>query len=85
MHEMWVCMLFNIMISNATVFPLPELHIAWGYNWATWPQGDISSGDWISRLGVGSKASDLALENTSCYEISDKSYLAEKAKTHKGL
>jgi hypothetical protein len=49
------------------------------------PQGDINSGDWPSRLGVGRKVSDFTLENTSCYEISNKSDLSEKAKTHKGL
>jgi uncharacterized protein (DUF2235 family) len=52
---------------------------------SAWPQGDINSGDWLSRLGVGRKASSLTLENTSCYEISNKSDLSEKAKTHKGL
>jgi hypothetical protein len=64
---------------------IPELPSAWGYTWATWPQGDINSGDWPSRLGVGHKASNLTLENTYCYEISNKSDLSEKAKTHKGL
>jgi hypothetical protein len=49
------------------------------------PQVDINSGDRLSRLGVGRKSSDLALENTSFYEISNKSDLSEKAKTHKGL
>jgi hypothetical protein len=61
---------------------VPDLHSAWGYNWATRPQGDIHSTDWPSRLDVGRKASDLTLENTSCYEISNKSYLSEKAKIH---
>jgi hypothetical protein len=42
---------------------VPELPSARGYNWATRPQGDINSGDWPSRMGVGSKASDLTLEN----------------------
>jgi len=63
---------------------VPELPSARGYNWATRPQGDINSGDWPSRLGVGRKASDLTLENTSCYEISNKSDLSEKAKLTKG-
>jgi hypothetical protein len=64
---------------------VPELPSAWGYNWATRPQVDIHSGDRLSRLGVGRKSSDLALENTSFYEISNKSDLSEKAQTHKGL
>jgi hypothetical protein len=64
---------------------VPELPTAWGYNWATLPQGDINSGDWPSRLGVGRKASDLILENTSWYEISKRVDLSEKAKILKGL
>jgi hypothetical protein len=64
---------------------VPELPSAWGYNWATRPQGDMNSGDWPSRLGVWPKASDFVLQNTSCYEISNKSDLSEKAKIHKGL
>jgi hypothetical protein len=64
---------------------VPELSSAWGYNWATQLQADINSGDWPSRLGVGCKASDPTLENTSCYEISNKSDLSEKANIHKGL
>jgi hypothetical protein len=64
---------------------VPELPSAWGYNWATRPQGDINSVVCTSRLGVGRKASDLTLENTSCYEISNKSDLSKKAKTHKRL
>jgi hypothetical protein len=64
---------------------VPELPSAWGYNWANRPQGDINSGEWSSRLGVGRKASDLTLENTSCYELSNKSDLSEKAKIHKGM
>jgi hypothetical protein len=44
-----------------------------GYNWAIRPQGDINSGDWPSRLGAGWKASDLTVQSTSCYEISNKS------------
>jgi hypothetical protein len=43
-----------------------ELPSAWGYSWATRSQGDINSGDWSSRFGVGRKASDLTLENISC-------------------
>jgi hypothetical protein len=49
-----------------------ELPCAWGYSWATRPQGDINSGDWSSRLGVGRKASDLTLENISCCEVSNR-------------
>jgi hypothetical protein len=64
---------------------VPELPSSWDYNWTTRPQGDVNSGDWPSRLGVGRTASDLTLENTSCYEISNKSDLPEKAKTHSGL
>jgi hypothetical protein len=64
---------------------VPELHSAQGYNWATRPQGDINYGYWPSRFRVGHKASDLILENTSCCEVSNKSDLSEKAKTHKGL
>jgi hypothetical protein len=63
---------------------VPELPSSWGYNWATWPQGDINSGDWPSRLGVGRKASNLILENTCCYEISNKSDLPDKPKSTKG-
>jgi hypothetical protein len=61
---------------------VPELPSVWGYNWATRPQGDINPGDWRSRLRVGRKASDL--ENTFCYEISNKSDLSEKAEIHRG-
>jgi hypothetical protein len=25
---------------------VPELSIAQGYSWASWPQGDVNSGDW---------------------------------------
>jgi hypothetical protein len=64
---------------------VPELPSAWEYNWATRPQRDINSWDWPSWLGVGRKTSDPTLENTSCYLISNKSDLSEKAKTHKGL
>jgi hypothetical protein len=35
---------------------------AWEYNCATRPQGDVYSGEWSSRLGVGRKASDLTVE-----------------------
>jgi hypothetical protein len=49
---------------------VPELPTACGYRWATRPQGDINSGDWSSKLGVGRKASDLTLENISCCEVS---------------
>jgi hypothetical protein len=62
-----------------------ELPSAWGCDWAVRPQGVINSGDWPSRLGVGCMANVLTLENTSCCEISNKSELSEKAKTHKGL
>jgi hypothetical protein len=31
------------------------------YNCATLPLGDINTGTWSSRLGVGRKADDLAL------------------------
>jgi hypothetical protein len=64
---------------------IPELPSSRVCRRVTRPQGDINSGDWPSRLGVGGKARDLTLENTSCYEISNKSDLSEKAKTHKGL
>jgi hypothetical protein len=60
-----------------------ELLSAWGCNWAVQPQGVINSGVW--PLGVGHMANVLTLENTSCCEISNKSELSEKAKTHKGL
>jgi hypothetical protein len=63
---------------------VPELPSAWEYNRATRPQGDLNSGDWPSRLGVGCKTSDITLENTSCYEISNKSDLSEEAKHTKG-
>jgi hypothetical protein len=33
---------------------------AWGYNWATLSLGDINTGTWSSRLGVGHKADYLA-------------------------
>jgi hypothetical protein len=49
-----------------------ELPSARGYNWATRLQEDINSGHWPSRFGVGFKARDLTLENTSCYEMSNK-------------
>jgi hypothetical protein len=55
---------------------VPELPSAWGYNWDTRPKVNINSGDWPSRLGLGHKASDLILENISCYEISNKSDLS---------
>jgi hypothetical protein len=42
---------------------VPALPSAWRYNWATRPQGDINSGGWPPRLGVGRKVSDLTLEN----------------------
>jgi hypothetical protein len=44
---------------------VPGLPSAWGHNWATWPQGDINSGEWPSRLRIGCKASDptLLLQN----------------------
>jgi hypothetical protein len=45
---------------------VPELPSAWGYNWAIRPQGDINSGDWPSRFGIGRKVSDLTLENIYC-------------------
>jgi hypothetical protein len=68
---------------------VPELTSAWGYNWATHPQGDINSGDWPSRLGVGSKASNLTLEKLNATKsqtrIARWIILPEKAKTHKGL
>jgi hypothetical protein len=35
---------------------VPELPSARGYSRATRPQGDINSGDWSSRLGVGRRA-----------------------------
>jgi hypothetical protein len=34
---------------------------AWGYNWADLSLGDINTGTWSSKLGVGRKADDLAL------------------------
>jgi hypothetical protein len=49
----------------------PEVHelpIVWGYSWATWPQGDINSGDWSSRLGVGHRANNPALLKMYCSE-----------------
>jgi hypothetical protein len=64
---------------------VPEIPNASGYDWAIRPQGDINSGDWPSKLAVRRKASDLTLENTYCYEISNKSDLSGKAKTHKVL
>jgi hypothetical protein len=60
---------------------VPELLGAWGYNWATQPEGDINSGHWPSRIVVGLKASDLTLENTYCYEISDKNCRMDLSKT----
>jgi hypothetical protein len=33
-----------------------------GYNWVTLFLGDINTGNWSSRLGVGSKADDLAVQ-----------------------
>jgi hypothetical protein len=63
---------------------VPELPSAWGHNWVTQAQGDINPGHWPSRLGVGHKASDLTLENTSCYEISNKSDLSEMPKSTRG-
>jgi hypothetical protein len=35
---------------------------AWGYNWVTVSLGDTITGIWSSRLGVGCKADDLALQ-----------------------
>jgi hypothetical protein len=35
---------------------VPELPSALGYSRATRPHGDINSGDWSSRLGVGRRA-----------------------------
>jgi hypothetical protein len=34
---------------------------AWGYNWATLSLGDINTGAWSSRFGVGRKVDDFAL------------------------
>jgi hypothetical protein len=34
---------------------------AWGYNWGNLSLGNINTGAWSSRLGVGRKADDLAL------------------------
>jgi hypothetical protein len=62
---------------------VPELPRAWGYNWATRPQGDINSGNWPSSLGVGYKARDLTLENLLLRNL--RNDLSEKAKTHKWL
>jgi hypothetical protein len=58
-----------------TVSGDPEVHelpTACGYSWATRPQGDLNSGDWSSKLGVGRKASYLTLENISCCEVSNR-------------
>jgi hypothetical protein len=35
---------------------------AWGYNWATLSLADLNTEAWSSRLGVGRKADDLALQ-----------------------
>jgi hypothetical protein len=64
---------------------VPELPSVRRYSCVTRPQGDMNYGDWPYRLGVGRKASKLILKNTFYYEISNKSNLSEKAKTHKGL
>jgi hypothetical protein len=78
-------------VGTGSVTPeVPELPSAWGYNWATWPQGDTDSGEWPSRLGVGRKASDLTLEKLIATKSQTRtagwSDLSEKAKTHnKGL
>jgi hypothetical protein len=34
---------------------------AWGYNWATMSLGDINTGTWSFRMGVGRRADGLAL------------------------
>jgi hypothetical protein len=41
----------------------------WEYNWASLSLGDVNTGTWSSRLGVGYKADDLALSKKYCYEI----------------
>jgi hypothetical protein len=60
---------------------VPDLPSACGYSWATWPQGDINSEDWSSRLGVWHKASDLTLENISCCEVSNRDSWMDLSKT----
>jgi hypothetical protein len=42
---------------------------AWWYNRANLPLGDINTETWSSRLEVGHKADDLALQENYCYEI----------------
>jgi hypothetical protein len=46
----------------------------WGYNWATLSLGDINTGTWSSRLGVGHKADDLSLQK----------YISGKSKVETG-
>jgi hypothetical protein len=66
---------------------------AWGYDWATQSLGDINTGTWSSRLGVGRKAGDLALcEKKICHKIQKnrkpdaiRRNLLRKAIVHKGL
>jgi hypothetical protein len=69
-------------VGTGSVAPeVPELPSAWGYSWATRPNGDINSGDWSSRLGVGRKASDLTLENISCCKVSNRDSWMDVSKT----
>jgi hypothetical protein len=34
---------------------------AWGYNWATLSLGEMNTGTWPSKLGVGLETDELAL------------------------
>jgi hypothetical protein len=47
---------------------VPEPPSARGYSRATRPQGDIHSGDWSSRLGVGRRANTPASLKIYCSE-----------------
>jgi hypothetical protein len=47
---------------------VPDPPIARGYSRATRPQGDINSGDWSSRLGVGCRANTSASLKIYCSE-----------------
>jgi hypothetical protein len=76
------CIVLNIYNTEIKAFPqgstfvgtgsgapeVPELPSARGYSRATQPQGDINSGDWSSRLGVGRRANTPASLRIYCSE-----------------
>jgi hypothetical protein len=58
----------HIVGTGSGASEVPEPPSARGYSRDTRPQGDINSGDWSSRLGVGRRANTPASLKIYCSE-----------------